>query len=146
MNIAIVENNQVTRLGDYRKIFPNVSFASSGPDASFLLSNSAFLVAEWKEYDPNTQKLVSVHPYYEDGMVYTVEVLDKTESDIAEETLLEATNVRNKRNQLLAESDWTQVYDTPVDRDAWGLYRQELRDITSQEGFPFNVIWPAKPQ
>lgn len=36
--------------------------------------------------------------------------------------------LRNKRNQLLAESDWTQVDDSPVDKRAWAAYRQELRD------------------
>lgn len=145
MDIAIVENNQVTRLGDYKKIFPNVSFASSGPDESFLLSNSAFLVAEWKEYDPKTQKLVPVHPYYEDGMVYTVEVLDKTEADIAQDILLESSNVRNKRNQLLKDTDWTQIPDAPTDKDAWLNYRQALRDITLQNDFPFNIEWPEQP-
>lgn len=53
--------------------------------------------------------------------------------------------VRMERNVKLAETDWTQVLDSPVDRDAWAAYRQELRDITNQVDFPFNVIWPNKP-
>lgn len=53
--------------------------------------------------------------------------------------------VRAKRNQLLAESDWTQVADAPVDQTAWAAYRQELRDITEQAGFPTDVIWPVAP-
>ena len=57
----------------------------------------------------------------------------------------QGTSVRNTRNQLLKDSDWTQVLDVPVDKDAWSIYRQELRDITGQEGFPFNVIWPTQP-
>lgn len=57
-----------------------------------------------------------------------------------------AAEVRAERNKLLAESDWTQVIDSPVDQIAWAIYRQALRDITAQEGFPSEVTWPAQPQ
>lgn len=57
---------------------------------------------------------------------------------------LEAT-VRDMRNALLAASDWTQVADAPVDQVAWAEYRQALRDVPSQEGFPMQVEWPVKP-
>ena len=53
---------------------------------------------------------------------------------------------RQERNTLLAASDWTQVADAPVDQAAWATYRQELRDITSQESFPNEVTWPVPPQ
>lgn len=56
-----------------------------------------------------------------------------------------SANVRSKRNQLLADSDWTQIPDAPVDQAAWKLYRQELRDVTNQSGFPTTVVWPVKP-
>lgn len=54
--------------------------------------------------------------------------------------------IRSKRNTLLSSSDWTQVADAPVDKAAWATYRQELRDITAQAGFPTEVIWPTKPE
>jgi hypothetical protein len=53
---------------------------------------------------------------------------------------------RQQRNALLAASDWTQVIDAPVDQVAWAAYRQELRDVTSQETFPTEVAWPVAPQ
>lgn len=53
---------------------------------------------------------------------------------------------RNQRNNLLADSDWTQVADAPVDQTAWAAYRQSLRDITSQIGFPETIDWPIPPQ
>ena len=37
--------------------------------------------------------------------------------------------MRAKRNELLAQSDWTQVADAPVDQQAWATYRQALRDF-----------------
>jgi len=56
-----------------------------------------------------------------------------------------ATAARNKRNALLTESDWTQVADAPVDQTAWATYRQALRDVPAQTGFPENIDWPAVP-
>lgn len=53
-----------------------------------------------------------------------------------------------KRNALLAESDWTQLADVPLSAEqkaAWAAYRQQLRDITDQAGFPQNINWPTKP-
>ena len=56
-----------------------------------------------------------------------------------------SSEVRAKRNELLAASDWTQVLDAPVDQTAWAIYRQALRDITTQSGFPENINWPMQP-
>lgn len=61
------------------------------------------------------------------------------------DTELAAQAVRAQRNALLTASDWTQVADAPVDQSAWATYRQQLRDIPSQSGFPLNVTWPEKP-
>jgi hypothetical protein len=56
-----------------------------------------------------------------------------------------AGDIRAERNYLLAASDWTQVADTPVDQAAWATYRQALREVPEQAGFPANVIWPQTP-
>lgn len=56
-----------------------------------------------------------------------------------------SANVRGYRDSLLNESDWTQVADAPVDKTAWATYRQALRDVSTQEGFPWAVNWPTKP-
>lgn len=70
-------------------------------------------------------------PYYQNGkMVWQIK-----ESDI-----------RDYRNKLLIETDWTQLGDVPKSTsDLWVNYRQKLRDIPQQSGYPFNVIWPTKP-
>jgi hypothetical protein len=53
---------------------------------------------------------------------------------------------RLKRNTLLAETDWTQVADVPqATKDLWAPYRQALRDIPAQTGFPENINWPLVP-
>lgn len=56
-----------------------------------------------------------------------------------------AAAARNKRNALLAECDWTQVADAPVDNLVWAVYRQELRDVPDQPGFPSIIVWPVQP-
>jgi hypothetical protein len=56
-----------------------------------------------------------------------------------------ASEVRAKRNDLLATSDWTRLDDAPVNKSAWAVYRKSLRDITLQAGFPENIIWPKQP-
>ena len=57
-----------------------------------------------------------------------------------------AAQVRSQRDALLAQADWTQLPDVPqVTKDLWATYRQALRDITDQEGFPLDVQWPVSP-
>lgn len=55
---------------------------------------------------------------------------------------------RAKRNSLLSESDFLMMPDYPIseeDRTDVLSYRQSLRDLTSQEGFPDNIVWPELP-
>jgi hypothetical protein len=55
--------------------------------------------------------------------------------------------VRYERNRLLSNSDWSQLPDVPEEiKLKWVEYRQLLRDITEQEGFPYDVKWPVEPQ
>ena len=56
-----------------------------------------------------------------------------------------ADAVRAERDRLLAACDWTQVQDAPVDAAAWATYRQALRDVPEQAGFPEAVEWPVAP-
>ena len=57
----------------------------------------------------------------------------------------QAKSVRATRDAKLAECDWTQVADAPVDKAVWATYRQALRDVTAQTGFPWTVEWPDAP-
>ena len=55
--------------------------------------------------------------------------------------------VRKERNRLLSQTDWTQCKDVSNELSTkWVAYRQALRDITAQVGFPDNVTWPTPPQ
>ena len=57
-----------------------------------------------------------------------------------------AAQARSERDVLLSQSDWTQVADAPVDHQAWADYRQALRDVPQQAGFPTDINWPSKPE
>ena len=59
-----------------------------------------------------------------------------------------AAQARARRDRLLADTDWTQVLDAPIDEDtkaAYRAYRQALRDVPQQEGFPASIVWPDLP-
>jgi len=84
-----------------------------------------------------------------DGNVVVVDeslVEAEVERLIAEQPAKEA---RAKRDRLLTESDWVTIRATdtgdPVPTE-WQTYRQALRDITEQTGFPENIEWPEKPE
>jgi len=65
------------------------------------------------------------------------------------ETRSAKMSARQRRDDLLAASDWTQLPDVRMDdmeRGAWRKYRQILRDITRQPGFPWDLAWPERPQ
>jgi len=70
--------------------------------------------------------------------------MKRTQAEL--ESIVYSQAIRTQRNKLLKESDWTQVADAPVDKAAWATYRQALRDITEQDGFPNNINWPTKPE
>jgi len=56
-----------------------------------------------------------------------------------------ATIMRQQRNDKLKDCDWTQIADSTADKPTWATYRQALRDITAQSGFPWTVTWPETP-
>ena len=79
----------------------------------------------------------------EDGTVTTAaqhEAAYKAQKDAEQ-----AKGVREERNRKLTETDWTQLADAPVNSVAWSNYRQALRTLPEQAGFPFNVQWPEQP-
>lgn len=59
---------------------------------------------------------------------------------------LDTRQLIERRNRLLSESDWTQMPDVSLwNKPAWTTYRQALRDLTSQPGYPLDIQWPVKP-
>ena len=149
MLLAKVINNEILEIGDSFTLFPNTSFPSNKIDYQFLQENSVLEVVSWEHFNEENENLIVAEPYIKDGKVYTCLKVAKTEAELQDDALkvqlAKENEVRIQRNQLLKESDWTQVADAPVDKTAWAVYRQALRDVTAQEGFPFNVVFPNPP-
>jgi len=71
---------------------------------------------------------------------------EQMQADEMERRPNSATSLRAERDKRLAACDWTQVADAPVVQVAWAAYRQALRDVPAQAGFPLTVEWPSKPE
>lgn len=78
----------------------------------------------------------------EDGVMHT-----KAEREAAYQADIDtakAASIRLERDSLLADTDWMALSDVTMSAEMT-TYRQALRDITAQEGFPHSVTWPVKP-
>lgn len=70
-------------------------------------------------------------------------VTNKENSNLVVSAELEF-DIRDQRGHLLSATDWMALSDNTMTPE-WATYRQALRDITTQEGFPYSVNWPTKP-
>ena len=130
-----------------RESHPNVSFP-----ANANLTNE--ILAEWDMYEvtptpmPNdyTKNIIEGTPVLTDGIYYQNWVqTNASESEIDYRLENQWFIIRETRNQLLSECDWTQLADIASEtKSNWSEYRQSLRDITSQTN-PFSITWPVKP-
>jgi len=146
MEIRIRETGQVMFEGEFRASHPNTSFPPQ-LTAELLDSMGADVVFEGAQAQPTRYQTAFRNGVEQvNGKWYTkysVVDMDQDAKDALDAQ--QAASVRSQRTQKLAESDWTQVADAPVDKAAWAVYRQGLRDVTAQTGFPWEVTWPAQP-
>jgi hypothetical protein len=91
------------------------------------------------DFNPERETLAYGVPEQRNNVWYVTWVVNPYPDEVG------ASRVRSERNAKLAETDWTQLVDSPVDHAAWFEYRQALRDITAQTGFPWTVEWPTQP-
>jgi len=127
----------------------NISFPTSISDS--LLETFGVYKVELRDsgYDDDyTKDVVELTPTLS-GSIYvqTYEISDADETTINIRKEIKWSEIREQRNQLLSECDWTQFQDSPItgsELTQWQTYRQELRNITIQEN-PYNIIWPTKP-
>lgn len=135
-------------VGKLRRENPNTSFPKKIP-SEMLESYGVMPVAytDMPSVDERTQNVEQEStPSLVDG-AWTVGwvVSGKTVEETQEWDDITASIARSQRDGLLAQSDWTQVADAPVDATAWATYRQALRDITDQASFPYDINWPTQP-
>ena len=147
MYLRIVNNTTTYpyTIKNLRDSLPNVSLPAN-------LSNEQLV--EWDMYDvqfsaaPNdyTKNIIEGTPTLIDGKYYQNWIqTNATEFEISQRLEDKWFEIREIRNQLLMECDWTQLSDISTEiKNLWSSYRQDLRNITSQTN-PFNIIWPVKP-
>ncbi len=142
---AVIEKYPYS-IGDLRRDNPQTSFPAKPSDA--LLAEYGMFPVERTDIPvvDYTQAVTEADPQQINGAwVQAWTVTDRTAEEIAQIEADQWANVRVERNAKLADCDWTQLPDAPVDGAAWAAYRQELRDITNQPD-PFNITWPQEPE
>lgn len=147
MEIRIRETGAVVTDSEFRAMFPNTGFPVQLTEA-IINDFGGDVVFNGPQAQP-TRYQVAFRDGVEqiDGKWYTkFSVSDMDAEGIAATDAAQAAAVRSDRNTKLSASDWTQVEDAPVDKAAWATYRQALRDVTAQEGFPWAIIWPTQPE
>lgn len=139
------ENTQTGEFGltlyQVRRAIPNASIpegtAEVGPFKGYVARSQPQI--EWN------QNVVEAKPAYG---VQQWEVVPASAQEQKDRLEAKSQQVRAERDPLLSACDWTQLLDAPCS-DAkvleWRQYRQALRDITSQPGFPWTVQWPMAP-
>ena len=163
MQVRIKSTGQVMYESEFRTLFPNTSLPQQLTEA-LINDLGADVVFEGPQESGGTVYQYSQAQGVEqiNGKWYTKYVLGPTFIDTVEDGVTttalqhetaykaqkdaeQAKNVRATRDAKLSECDWTQVADAPVDKAVWATYRQALRDITTQTGFPWTVTYPEKP-
>ena len=146
-----ITNGQVDQypytVGDLRKANPNVSFPRNLPnDTLAQFGVYPVTIAPAPEFNDRTHRLVTQQPTLVDGAwTVTKSVVEKDQAQIDNETEQQKAQVRAERDRKLAETDWMALSDNTL-TEAWATYRQALRDLPSTDGFPYNVVWPVKPE
>lgn len=138
---------EVKSQGEVRSLYPNTSFPKTWTPA---LVEELGLDPVFETPAPTTTVYQTA---FKDGVEqvagkwvwkWSVSEMD-AEAKAAKDAEVSAA-VRADRDKRLSDTDWTQVADAPVDKAAWATYRQALRDVPAQVGFPHNVNWPAQPE
>jgi hypothetical protein len=149
---ALIENGSVKQYpystGDLKRANPQTSFPSQISDESLLEYGVHRVFFATQPELTATQVLVEGTPVFsteDQRWTQTFTVRDMTTDEVQQRDAGQAAQVRSERNALLAASDWTQVADAPVNKAAWATYRQALRDVTAQAGFPWTIDWPVAP-
>ena len=162
MELRVRETGQVITDRELRAMHPNTSFPKV-LTADILESYGVDPVLEGPQATVTTPYEVSVRQGVEEvnGQWFTKYVVGPVFTDTEEATAAEqeaayrarideqaAASVRAQRDRLISETDWVIVKAKETGTNipaAMKTYRQELRDLPLQEGFPHNVTWPVKP-
>ena len=164
MQIRNRQNGTIMFENEFRKLYPNTSFPQVISEQTFN-DFDADVVLEGPQASGGDHYQYSVYGGVEQiaGQWFTKynlgpsffetqdeqgHVTSAAENEAAYKAFKDAEqakSVRTSRNEKLKESDWTQITDSTANKAAWATYRQALRDMSSQSGFPWTITWPDAP-
>ena len=125
---------------DLLTIFPQTDIANQGYTVVLVASATKPIINEaTQSVEEDTPTLIN-EVWTQNWVVTTL-----TTDQQAALTTNEAVKIRQQRNAKLTACDWTQIADAPVDKTAWSTYRQSLRDLPKESGFPWTITWPTEP-
>lgn len=128
-------------LDDIRRALPHISIPDHTTEIGDFVAYASVIrpTPEWNQ-DVKESKPVNGQQTW----VVTVAEPDELQRRLS----VKAEQVRADRGPMLRRSDWTQLPDISLDpakQQEWREYRQALRDVPNQPGFPWTVIWPVLP-
>jgi hypothetical protein len=140
------QDGKVMYEGEFRALFPNTSLPQQLTE-TLINDMGGDVVFEGPQAQPTRYQVGFADGVQQiEGKWYTkYSVADMDAEAIAAKDTEQAKAIRSQRTDKLKDSDWTQVADAPVNQAAWATYRQALRDITAQPGFPWDTQWPDAP-
>ena len=149
MYLVKVSNNEVIDPIIYviASVFPNT------PNPTIeQVREKGFEFFEWGERPPETlDYFIGAGAFIrKDENTWTKEIVFHyyTDDQKAQNLACLIDSITQQRLEFLRLSDWTQLADVPLSAEKkaeWNTYRQALRDITLQEGYPYNVVFPTEP-
>jgi hypothetical protein len=142
------QDGKVMYESEFRALHPNTSMPQMLTEAT-LKSFDATVVLEGPQAQPTRYQVAYRNGVEQiDGKWYTkYSVSDMSAEARAAKDAEQAKSVRDTRDRLIAETDWSQAKDIADSVSAkYTTYRQALRDVPTQTGFPWDVQWPTKPE
>jgi hypothetical protein len=146
---AKLNNGQLQKypytMGMLRKDHHNVSFPKVLDDATLARFNVARVASTPRPADDHTKDFSVTAEQVGGAWVEKWVATNVSAEEVANRTANQASNVRAERDEKLNATDWRFRSDMNPSQE-WANYCQALRDVPSQAGFPWNVVWPTQPE
>ena len=155
MTLIEIENNLPTKnkidFDDFRRSYPHIAFGLP-PNPQALFNDFGVTTYELSSCPPASTakkyfKFVETPVLNADKsatQTWTEVAMNNDEKKAAYDA--KVIEVKTQRANMLNLSDWTQLSDNPLDeatKQSWGVYRQALRDVSKQSGYPWDIAWPT---
>jgi len=150
MNLRNKQTGAVVTDGEFRAAFPSTGFPIHITEQTYN-EFGYDVVLEGPQAQPTRYQVGFADGVQQiDGKWFTkYSLADMDDEAKAAKDEEQAKNVRTQRTEKLRDCDWTQLDDTPMSntqKAGWATYRQALRDVPKQAGFPFDIEWPTQPE